>query len=439
MHYISNTKEEEKKLFSKSGVKNFSELIKIIPSKYKIKGNLGIGSPLSELEIEEELTKLSEENMYSEVCFLGSGIYDHFIPAAVDFLSNRSEFYTAYTPYQAEVSQGTLQALYEYQSMICELSGMEIANASLYDGASAIAEACMLSISVTRKSTILYSSTMHLHYKNVMKTLLIGKDINFVELPHENGITDLSKVEKYKNTLSAIIIQSPNSMGLVESWIDAKRVLQNTQALLIAHADPLCLARLKSPGECGADIYIGDGQTLGNPMNYGGPLLGIFATREKYKRQIPGRIVGKTIDKDGKEGFVLTLQTREQHIRRDRATSNICTNQGLLALRTTIYLALMGPIGLENVVDLCYQKSQYAADKINQLDNYRLKFDKNFLKEFVVETDHNVKKLIDYCQKEGFLIQNIEDRLQNCFQIAITEKRKKNEIDSLVSCLKSFK
>ena len=292
MQYIPNTKDDENKIFSALGIKDFSELIKIIPSKYKIKGELGIGDPLSELEIEYKLNELSEKNISNNVCFLGSGIYDHFIPTAIDFLSNRSEFYTAYTPYQAEVSQGTLQALYEYQSMICELSGMSISNSSLYDGASAVAEVCMLSVSVTKKSTILYSSTMHLHYKNVMKSLLSGMNIELIELPSKDGITDLSNVEKYNDNLSALIIQSPNSFGLIESWTDAKAALNNSQALLIAHADPLCLAELKSPGECGADIYIGDGQTLGNPMNYGGPLLGIFATREKYKRLIPGRIVG---------------------------------------------------------------------------------------------------------------------------------------------------
>ncbi len=439
MRYIPNTKKEEKELLSICGVDNFSDLVKIIPSRMKLDKDLGIGPPLSELDIEHDLHNLIDRNKYGGVCFLGGGIYDHFIPRAVEFISCRSEFYTAYTPYQAEVSQGTLQYLYEYQSMICELSGMEIANASLYDGSSAIAEACILSCSLTNNNTILYSETLNENNIKVIKTCLSGQEIRLIKIPQINGITDLTFIEKYTDDLSSIIIQSPNRYGLIESWDNAKAKLQNSKALLIASGDPMTLSLLKSPGKCGADVYIGEGQTLGNPMNYGGPLLGIIAIKEKYKRRIPGRLVGKTIDQNGRDGFVLTLQTREQHIRRDKATSNICTNQGLLALRATIYMSLMGKYGLPYVSKLCYQKSQYTAQEINKLSCYSLKYGNHFLKEFVVETKHNVSDLIQYCEDKGFFIQNIHESLSNCIQIAVTEKRTKTEIDTLIKCLRDFK
>ena len=439
MRYIPTTCIEEQELLAASGSDKFSDLIEIIPSKYILDADLGIGDPLSEVDIERELQQLSEKNTTAGICFIGGGIYDHFIPKAVDFISGRSEFYTAYTPYQAEVSQGTLQYLYEYQSMICELSGMDIANASLYDGASAVAEACMLSFSVTNKDTILYSATLNKHFIDVMKTCLSGQNVKLVEIPQKNGITDLSLITKYKDDISAVIIQSPNTYGIIENWKNAKLLLQGSKALLIASGDPLTLSLLKNPAECGADIYIGDGQTLGNPMNYGGPLLGILAVKDTYKRRIPGRLVGKTIDQNGQDGFVLALQTREQHIRRDKATSNICTNQGLLALRATIYMALMGKSGLPYVAQLSYQKAQYSAHGIDKLPCYALKYGTQFVKEFVIETEHNVGSLTQHCADKGFIIQNIHDSLENCFQIAVTEKRTKQEIDNLIQCLKIYK
>ena len=439
MHYIPTTSIIEKELLSACGVHEFSDLVRIIPSKLLLDNNLGIGPALSELDIEREMQYLSNQNISGSISFLGAGIYDHFIPKAVDFISARSEFYTAYTPYQAEVSQGTLQYLYEYQSMICELSGMDIANASLYDGASAVAEACMLALSVNNKNTILYSTTLNEHFIKVMKTCLSGQQVELVQVPHKKGITDLSLISKYKDTMSAFLMQSPNTFGLIESWKNAKTNLHDSGALLIAIGDPMSLALLKSPGECGADIYIGDGQTLGNPMNYGGPLLGIMAVKDVYKRHMPGRLVGKTIDKNGIDGFVLALQTREQHIRRDKATSNICTNQGLLALRATLYMALMGKNGLPYISQLCYEKAHYTAQEINKLTSYSIKYGNQFLKEFVIETKHNVEKLTEYCTDKGFLIQGIHESINHCFQIAVTEKRTKQEIDMLIKCLNDYK
>ncbi len=436
MHFIPSTLEEEKVLLTASGCSEFSDLIKIIPSQLRLKKELGIGHPLSELEIETELQQLSRENKSDNICFLGDGIYDHFIPKAVDFLSSRSEYYTAYSPYQAEVSQGTLQFLYEFQTMICELSGMDIANASLYDGASAIAEACLMALSVTRKSTILYSSLLNRQYIHVMQSYLCGKDVNIVELPMSDGMTDLGQISSNYDDLAAVIIQSPNSLGLLENWELTKNKLADSKALLVAVADPIALSVLKTPGECGADIYVGEGQILGNPMNYGGPLLGLMAIKEKYKRRMPGRIIGKTVDKNNNAGFVLTLQTREQHIRREKATSNICTNQGLLALRATIYLSLMGKNGLPYISRLCYQKAQYAVAQISELENFSLKYGKDILKEFVVETSSSAKKIVDYCFQKGILIRCLdEDNTDSLILIAVTEKRTKEEIDKLVKIL----
>ena len=437
MHFIPSTIEEEKELLTASGVASFSDLVKIIPPQLRLKNDVGIGHPLSELEIETELQQLSQENQSDNICFLGDGIYDHFIPKAVDFLCSRSEYYTAYSPYQAEVSQGTLQFLYEFQTMICELSGMDIANASLYDGASAIAEACLLALSVTRKSTILYSSLLNAPYIHVMQSYLSGKDVNIVEIPMNNGITDLDQITSNIDDLAAVIIQSPNTLGLLENWELTKKNIAGSNSLLIAVGAPIALSVLKPPGECGADIYTGEGQTLGNPMSYGGPLLGLMAIKEKYKRRMPGRIIGKTVDKKKNIGFVLTLQTREQHIRREKATSNICTNQGLLALRATIYLSLMGKSGLPYISRLCYQKAQYAAAQISELKNFSLKYGKEILKEFVVETSSSAKKIVDYCLQKGILIQCVNrDEDDSLILIAVTEKRTKEEIDKLVEILK---
>ena len=435
MHYIPNTKEEEELIFQLMGISDFSDLIKIIPKKLLLHEDLGLKASVSEMEISNELENLNNQNEQN-ICFLGSGIYDHYVPAVVDFISNRSEYYTAYTPYQPEVSQGTLQVLYEFQTMICELSGLDIANASLYDGASAVAEACSIAHSVTNNKIILYSNLINKNYLEVTKTYLSGRDIQLIKLPEINGITDLSLIKKYKDNIAAVIIQSPNKYGLIESWEDAKSKLTDLNSLLIAISDPMSLSILKSPGECGADIYIGEGQTLGNYMNYGGPLLGLMAIKNEYKRRMPGRIVGKTKDLNNKDGFVLTLQTREQHIRRENATSNICTNQGLIALRATIYLSLTGKNGLPKIAQLCYNKSQYAAKEISKLKNFDLMYSKSFLKEFIIKSKISASKVVSFCNDNKLLISKvIDDKTDSLIHIAVTEKRSKSNIDNLVSTL----
>ena len=437
MHYIPNTKEDEKKMLKKIGVKNFEELVKIIPKKFRIK-NLNLDRPASELEIENEIDTLGKTNKQN-ICFIGNGVYDHYIPKAIDFITSRSEFYTAYTPYQPEVSQGTLQCLYEFQSMICRLSGMDVANASLYDGASALAEACSLSVSYSKKNIILYSSTLNTKYIDVVKTYLNPKNIKFIEIPSKKGVTQLSFIKNLKNQIACCIVQSPNSYGIIENFKSAKRALNDQNTILIAVSDPLALSVLGEPGTSGADIYVGEGQVLGTPMSFGGPMLGLIAVKKYLMRKMPGRIVGKTVDLNGDVGFVLTLQTREQHIRRENATSNICTNQGLLALRALVYMSLLGENGMRDVIQLCYNKSHYAARKITSLPNFNILYNQTFLKEFVVETKTSAEQIINYCNDNGIYIQKpSNDKTDRRLLICVTEKRTKDQIDKLYEVLKSY-
>ena len=438
-HFNPITKEEEGDLLKSSNVENFSDLIKIIPESLILNKDMGIGNPMSEMEIEQELINLSNSNNNNKLCFLGGGLQDRFIPKVVDIITSRSEFATSYTPYQAEVSQGTLQYLYEFQTMICELSGMDIANASLYDGASAVAEACLLALSATNNNKILYSPFINPLYLSLIKSYLVGQNIELIKLSEINGVTDLESIDEHINEAAALIIQSPNSNGLLEDWSKGKSKINNNKTLLIAISDPYSLSLIKSPGECGADVFVGEGQALGNYLNYGGPLLGLIAVKEKYKRRMPGRIVGKTLDKENKQGFVLTLQTREQHIRRDRATSNICTNQGLIALRATIYLSLMGKNGLPYLANLSFQKAMYAKQKINKLDKYSFPYSNNFISEILVSTKHSVNKLIKYCNLNNILIDKAPyDKSDSLFIVSFTEKLTKDDIDILIKCLKNF-
>ena len=391
MKYIQNTNKDIKKMLNEIGVDSFDSLVKSIPDEIRFKDSFNIGEALSEYELILETSKLKNNNL---LCFMGNGIYDHYVPSVVDFISSRSEFYTSYTPYQAEVSQGTLQYLYEFQSMIASLAGMEVSNASLYDGASSLAEACSMAINISKKKTILLSSTINSKYIDVVKTYLSNRGVNIYLIPDDNSYTSIKEIEKYNlSDIACIVIQSPNNYGLIENWSKWSDKIKS-ETLLIGVSDPMVLPIIKSPGECGVDIYCGEGQSLGNYMNLGGPVLGLIATNRKYVRKMPGRIIGKTEDLDGKEGYVLTLQAREQHIRRDKANSNICTNQSLLALRSTIYMSLFGDSGLRKVAELCFSKAQYTARKISELDGFSiLNNDFNFVKEFVVLTGSLQKKL----------------------------------------------
>ncbi|MBC8311251.1 MAG: aminomethyl-transferring glycine dehydrogenase subunit GcvPA [Candidatus Marinimicrobia bacterium] len=441
MHYIPCTDEQENELLSEIGISNFEELIKIIPKNLRVKDEIGVGLPLSELENENVAKSLISKNTVASenLCFLGGGVYDHFVPKAVDAISARSEFYTAYTPYQAEVSQGTLQYLYEFQTMICELSGMDVANASLYDGASAVAEACSLAISATRCSKIAISKSVNPKYRAVVETYLQNRDVEIIYLDTEKGKTDFSQIENHIDGLSGVVIQSPNYFGTLEDWTVAKEKMGDSKALLIAVSDPVSLSIIKSPGECGADIYAGEGQSLGNYMSYGGPFVGLLAVKSKLVRRMPGRIIGKTVDKEGEEGFVLTLQTREQHIRRENATSNICTNQGLIALRATIYMALMGKNGLPSLAKICYEKAQYTASKLNEIANISFPYGMDFIKEFTIKISTSAKKVKLKAIKKSIFINTLDDdESDSLIQICVTEKRTREEIDTLVSFFKTI-
>ena len=432
MKYIQNTNKDIKKMLNEIGVDSFDSLVKSIPDEIRFKDSFNIGEALSEYELILETSKLKNNNL---LCFMGNGIYDHYVPSVVDFISSRSEFYTSYTPYQAEVSQGTLQYLYEFQSMIASLAGMEVSNASLYDGASSLAEACSMAINISKKKTILLSSTINSKYIDVVKTYLYNRGVNIYLIPDDNSYTSIKEIEKYNlSDIACIVIQSPNNYGLIENWSKWSDKIKS-ETLLIGVSDPMVLPIIKSPGECGVDIYCGEGQSLGNYMNLGGPVLGLIATNRKYVRKMPGRIIGKTEDLDGKEGYVLTLQAREQHIRRDKANSNICTNQSLLALRSTIYMSLFGDSGLRKVAELCFSKAQYTARKISELDGFSiLNNDFNFVKEFVVLTEFSAKKIISEAKKEGIGLSCIGDK-DDKLLIAVTEKRTKDEIDKLISFL----
>ena len=438
-HYIPKNKKDEKDILDKLDIDSFEDLVSIIPPKLRVKdGILGLDSGISEYELTSYIESISKNTALNDApCFSGGGVYDHFVPKVIDFISSRSEFSTAYTPYQPEVSQGTLQYIYEFQSMICELSGMDIANASLYDGASAMAEACSLSISHTRCRRVLISGMVNPHYIDVVKTYLKYRDTDIEILPVKDGITDFDKVKSMNmDDVACIVIQSPNYYGYIESWNQFSTIIQDSKALLVAASDPISLSILESPGDANADIYVGEGQCLGNHLSYGGPNLGLFSIKDKLKRKLPGRVVGMTKDIDEKDGFVLTLQTREQHIRRSKATSNICTNQGLLALRAVVYMSLLGKEGMPKLAKICFNKAQYAADRISSIKGFDLFSQKrNFIKEFTIETKFDAKKLCEDAEKNGYLFDLIDT---NLVKFAFTEKRSKSQIDELVEFLNSY-
>ena len=441
-NYTPITDKDIAAMLNKLNINNIDSLFDVIPKEFKFNiDDINLDASSTEFIVENYMEAVSNKNLHSKnsICFMGGGAYDHYIPKIVDTLSSRSEFYTAYTPYQPEVSQGTLQYLYEFQTMLCELSGMEIANASLYDGASSVAEACSMSIASTRGNTILVSSDIHPSFKELIDIYFKHKDVNVLSLDSVNGVVCINDLKKkMHDKVACIVVQSPNYNGILEDWSEISKFKQ--KSLLVAVSDPISLSFIKSPGDSNCDIYVGEGQTLGNYMSFGGPYIGLFATKMKYARKMPGRIIGRTKDLDGKEGFVMTLQTREQHIRRERATSNICTNQGLLALRSTIYMALMGKEGIYNVANISFQNAHYAAEKIKELNSCKLKYNtNNFIKEFVVEVEKSAKAIQQKASDNNLLIDTIKtDQNDNQLLLAFTEKRTKEEIDTLIDFLKDI-
>ncbi len=449
MPFISNTDKQRQEMLNEIGVKNFSELIKnIIPENLLHEQELNIHNGLSEIEIRKKIINLAKLNTSTEdyVSFLGGGVYDHFVPAAVNHIINRPEFYSAYTPYQAEVSQGTLMYIYEYQTIICELTGMEIANASMYDGATASAEALLMAIRQNKRETVLVSELVHPAYRQVTKTYLHPLGIDIKVIPSVNGKTDVDKLqEMMTEDVGAVLIQTPNFFGNIEEMHKIDDVVHSVRkAMLITAVDPISLMILNSPAEYNADIVIGEGQVLGNAQNLGGPLFGFFATREKFARKMPGRIVGATIDTDGNKGYVLTLQAREQHIRREKATSNICTNESLCVLAATVYISLLGKKGLREVAEQSAIKAHYLFDKITKINGIEPAFHNTpFFKEFVVKTPryNRADEIISKMLKKGYFAGINLSKYGwsgNCLMLAVTEKRTKEEIDNFVNELKNI-
>ena len=441
MANVSLTNIQINEILKKLSLKSIDDLFDIIPNKFKFNiDDLSIGEALSEQELDNFFSDISNNNINAtnSLFFMGGGAYDHYIPKVVDTISSRSEFYTAYTPYQPEVSQGTLQYLYEFQSMICSLTGMDVSNASLYDGASAIAEACSMAINTTKKHKILVSGLLNPNYVDVIKTYLKPRDVDIVLINEENGETCFNKCKDLiDDDTACIVVQSPNYYGIVEDWSLYNSIKNN--ALLIAVSDPITLPLLKTPGDSGVDIYAGEGQTLGNYLEYGGPYLGLLSCNKQFIRKIPGRIIGKTEDIDGKDAYAMVLQTREQHIRRDRATSNICTNQGLLALRATIYMSLMGKTGMYDIAKLSFNNAHYAASQIKNIRNFNILYDNmKFVKEFVVETKISATQIQNDALSKGILVDKPITDDDNKLLLAFTEKRNKDEIDLLINFLKTY-
>lgn len=438
MAYLFNTPEDQREMLAAIGVDSIEDLFASIPADVRLDGPLQIPPAMGELELTQHITSLAAANADANrlSCFLGGGSYDHFVPAVVDAIGSRGEFYTSYTPYQPEVSQGNLQAMFEYQTLICQLTGMDVSNASLYDGGSAASEAALMSMSVTRRTQrIVVPETLHPEYRDILATYLknLGAEIETVPCP--NGIVPLEALEQAVNDQTAcVVLQYPNFFGQIEDVARVADIAHAQGALLVVAADPICLGLLRRPGDLGADIVVAEGQSLGSAMAYGGPYLGIMACREKFVRRLPGRIAGQTVDRRGKRCWVLTLQTREQHIRRDKATSNICTNQGLFALRASIYLAAMGPRGLYSVAELSLKKAHYAATQLTANDRFELRFSNPFFKEFVIRDHQNqVSDLLKDAADAGFLagipLGRWYPHLDDCFLVAVTEKRTKDEID----------
>ncbi len=426
------------------GAESIDSLFSSIPQRFRLKDDLKLPTGLSELELLEDTSKLASKNESCSdlVCFLGGGAYDHFIPTVVDALAAQSEFLTAYTPYQAEASQGMLQLFYEFQTMVCQLTGMEVANASLYEGASAAAEAVLMANSINDRKHVVVAETCHPDIRRTLNTYLLQRDMEITTVPTRDGVVDEQAWAKaISDSTTAAVLQSPNFFGCIERMDRLIPAAHAKGALAVVSVDPIASGMLKTPGEFGADIVVGEGQPLGVPLQYGGPYLGLMATREKYLRKMPGRVVGMTRDLEGRRGFCLALQTREQHIKRERATSNICTNQGLLAVRAAIYLATMGRKGIGEVASRCFDKAHYAAQRIAQLKGYELAFSAPFFKEFVVRTTRGVDKVLAHCRSRGILggiaLSSFDQRHANCFMVAVTEKRSKAEIEKLITALEA--
>jgi glycine dehydrogenase subunit 1 len=442
MRYTQLTEPDVKTMLDAIGAESVDDLFSVIPKALRRREPLSIPKGLGEQELLGDTGDLARRNRNcaDAVCFLGGGAYDHFVPTIVDAVAGQTEFLTAYTPYQAEASQGILQLFYEFQTMICQLTGMEVANASLYEGATAAAEAALMALSITRRRRVLLADSVHPDTKTVLTAYMRQQEADIVSIPAPEGVVDEKALRKQLNgDTAALLVQSPNFFGCVERLDRMIPLVHEHGALAIVFTDPISCGLLKGPGDLGADIVVGEGQPLGIPLQYGGPYLGLLAAREQYLRKMPGRIVGMTTDAQGRRGFCLTLQTREQHIKRERATSNICTNQGLLAIRAAVYMAAMGKSGITDAAEQCFDRAHYAASRIGKLRGYAIKFAAPFFKEFVVQCPRRPERILAACRERGILagvpLGQFDERLSDCVLTAVTEKRTRKEIDALTDAL----
>ncbi|MDO9530070.1 MAG: aminomethyl-transferring glycine dehydrogenase subunit GcvPA [Syntrophales bacterium] len=443
MRYLPHTSEDITSMLEEVGVDGLDGLFSTIPEDCRHRDDLNLPEPLTEWELNDRMGALSDSMAVSPEykMFIGAGSYQHYIPASVSSLLGRSEFVTSYTPYQPEISQGTLQAIYEYQTLTTRLLGMEVANASIYDGASALAEALLMALRITKKRKVAISSLIHPLYRRVVQTYCEPSGYEIAELPYlDDGRTDLSKLAGM-NDLGAVAVQSPNFFGCIENLKEISEMVHEKSALLVASfTEPLAYGLFKNPGSQGADIACGEGQSLGIPQSFGGPVLGMFASKMKYVRSMPGRLVGKTTDMDGKRGFVLTLSTREQHIRREKATSNICTNNSLCALAAAMYMASMGGTGMRELAMLNYDKSEYLKSELKKA-GFKINFESPTFNEFVVEFPAGFKntyeRLLEKKIVAGLPLAPYYPELSSHYLLCVTETRTRQDIDALVREVKS--
>ena len=434
-------------MLSSIGLASAEHLFDSIPSELRLKSPLKTPAALSEIELLARFEEMGARNAgANRVSFLGAGAYSHYSPTIVDHILSRSEFFTAYTPYQPEISQGTLQTIFEFQTLVCQLTGMEVANASMYDGSTALAEAVLMAERVTKRSKIVASESIHPQYLEVVRTYVqhAGIDLEVIDFDEKSGQAGQELADSIDDKTAAVVVQSPNFFGCVEDLTAFANAAHAKGALLVvAVTEAISLGLLKPPGACGADIVVAEGQSFGVPLSFGGPYVGLFATKEKYARQIPGRLVGEAYDKKGRRGFVLTLATREQHIRREKATSNICTNEGLIALAATVYLETMGRRGMREVAEQCIQKAAYAARRIRDISGFELPFSGACFNEFVVRAPSNASELLSRLGKEkniegGVALSQFFPERENEFLVCVTETNTREQIDKLVDGLSAI-
>jgi glycine dehydrogenase subunit 1 len=435
MPYIPNTDADRQAMLESLGMTSLADLYREVPAQV-MDPTITLPEPLSESEIMAEMRRLSAKNCDATqfATFLGAGSYNHFSPAAVYRIMSRGEFYTAYTPYQPELSQGTLQWTYEWQTLVCELTGMDVSNAGMWDASTAMAEAALMATTITKRKTVVISKTVHPQYREVLNTYAPSHQVEVREIA---GAEDL---EGLGTDVACVILQQPDFFGTIHDLTQTAEKIQAAGALFILVYEPISLGLLKAPGEMGVDIAIGEGQSLGAPQQFGGPYSGMLSVKEKYTRSLPGRLAGMTKDtRDGKRGYVLTLQTREQHIRREKATSNICTNSALIALANTVYLSLMGKQGLRRVAEICYNRSHYLADQLAQVPGFKLGNDGPFFKEFLVQTPvapaELNRRLLDYKIIGGL---DVSDQVENGWLLCVTEMNSREQLDRLVQAVREI-